>query len=426
MDVVANLFEQAKEILVGGVNSPVRAYKAVGGYPMFVKSGKGPYIFGEDDTTYIDYVLSYGPLLAGHAHESVTADIHNALIKGTTFGAPTSKETDLAKKIKEFVPSCEKIRLVNSGTEAAMSAIRLARGFTGKDIIVKFNGCYHGHVDALLVSAGSGALTLGKPTSSGIPESVVQHTRVLEFNDVDALIKCFQEEGDKIAAVAIEPICGNMGVILPDPEFISACRELTTQYGACLVFDEVMTGFRAAKNGAQAKLGVTPDVTCLGKVIGGGLPCAAYGGKKEIMDCLAPIGDVYQAGTLSGNPLAVTAGLSMMSLIEDYGIYEAAEKNTDVLVAGINELIKKYKAPMVVNQAGTMFTIFFSDKPLKNVHDVNNCDMEMFKKFFHFMKDNGILMPPSQYEANFVSSEHNQKVINKTLTVIDKFLNDQF
>ncbi len=422
MGSTINHFDDAQEVLVGGVNSPVRAYKAVGGYPIFIKSGKGPYIFSEDGETFIDYVLSYGPLLAGHAPESVISDIHNALIKGTTFGAPTTKETSLAKKIREFVPSCEKVRLVNSGTEAAMSAIRLARGYTKREVIVKFNGCYHGHVDALLVAAGSGALTLGKPSSDGIPESVIQHTRVLEFNDVDALKQLFNEEGDAIAAVVLEPVCGNMGVILPSPEFLEACRNLTTEYDACLVFDEVMTGFRAGKHGAQGKLGITPDITCLGKVIGGGLPCAAYGGKKEIMDCLAPIGNVYQAGTLSGNPLAVTAGLSMMNLIQEYGIYERAENNTDALVSGINELIKKYQAPVVINHIGTMFTIFFSNRPLRNVQDVNQCNMDLFKRFFHVMKDNGILIPPSQYEANFVSSEHNQKVINKTLTVIDEFL----
>ena len=251
METTANHYDEAQEILVGGVNSPVRAYKAVGGYPIFMKSGKGPYIFGEDGQTYIDYVLSYGPLLAGHAHESVTADIHNALIKGTTFGAPTTKETSLAKKIRDFVPSCEKVRLVNSGTEAAMSAIRLARGYTGKEIIIKFNGCYHGHVDSLLVSAGSGALTLGSPSSAGIPESVIKHTRVLDFNDTDGLKKCFESEGDQIAAVVLEPICGNMGVVLPDSEFLITCRELTSKHNACLVFDEVMTGFRVAKGGAQ-------------------------------------------------------------------------------------------------------------------------------------------------------------------------------
>ena len=329
-------FEEANDVLVGGVNSPVRAYKSVGGEPVFLKSGKGAQVTAIDNQTYIDYVLSYGPLLAGHAPESVLSDIHNTMIKGTTFGAPTENETQLAKSIRSFFPSCEKVRLVNSGTEATMSAIRLARGATKRDVIVKFNGCYHGHVDSLLVAMGSGGLTLGKPSSAGIPDDVTKHTRVLEYNDTESLVALFESEGNHIAAIIMEPVCGNMGVVLPEASFMETCRKLCTDYGSLLIFDEVMTGFRAGKHGAQGAFNIAPDITCLGKVIGGGLPCAAYGGRADVMNHLAPLGDVYQAGTLSGNPLAVAAGRSMMRLIEDYGIYEKAEKQTQNLSKAFN------------------------------------------------------------------------------------------
>ena len=415
-------FESAKEILVGGVNSPVRAYNAVGGEPVFLKSGYGAYVTAENDDRYIDYVLSYGPLLAGHANESVVSDLHNAIIKGTTYGAPTTKETSLAKQIQAFVPSMEKMRFVNSGTEATMSSIRLARAVTERDIIVKFEGCYHGHVDSLLVAAGSGGLTLGKPTSAGVPESITNMTRVLPYNDVEALTNCFKNEGDKIAALIMEPVCGNMGVILPTDEFLNACRSLTMDSGALLIFDEVMTGFRAGKSGAQGVFGVTPDITCLGKVIGGGLPCAAYGGKREIMDHLAPLGNVYQAGTLSGNPLAVTAGLSMIHLIKGFGIYDKAESNTTKLMAELKKIIASHSLPIQINSIGTMFTVFFNSQPLTNLNDVNKCDMDKFKDYFHFMKDHGVLLPPSQYEANFVSSEHNDEIIEKTVECFNLFV----
>jgi glutamate-1-semialdehyde 2,1-aminomutase len=426
MNQTTNEFEAAKDVLVGGVNSPVRAYNAVGGAPVFIKSGQGPYVTSEQGQDYIDYVLSYGPLLAGHANESVVSDLHNAIIKGTTFGAPTVKETKLGRAITEFFPSIEKIRFVNSGTEATMSAIRLSRAVTNRSIIIKFEGCYHGHVDSLLVSAGSGGLTLGKPSSAGVPEVVTNETRVLPYNDVEALRQCFTTEGNQIAALIMEPVCGNMGVVLPSEEFLKACRSLTTDYGAILIFDEVMTGFRAGKSGAQGVFNVMPDITCLGKVIGGGLPCAAYGGKKEIMNHLAPLGDVYQAGTLSGNPLAITAGLAMMELIKSFNVYERAEENTTQLVSGLNKAIQAANAPIRVNAIGTMFTIFFTDKDINNVNDVNHCDMAMFKTFFHFMKDNGVLLPPSQYEANFVSSEHSHEVISKTIQLFETFLKDNY
>ena len=419
-------FEAAKNVLVGGVNSPVRAYNAVGGDPLFIKYGSGAHVISENNKRYIDYVLSYGPLLAGHANESVIADLHNAIIKGTTFGAPTVKETSLATEVKSFFPSIDKVRFVNSGTEATMSAIRLSRAVTKRDIILKFEGCYHGHVDSLLVSAGSGGLTLGKPTSAGIPDVVTSQTRVLPYNNTQRLEAYFKEEGDKTAAIIMEPVCGNMGVILPSKEFIKACRDLSKKYGALLIFDEVMTGFRANKYGVQGALNVYPDITCLGKVIGGGLPCAAYGGKAKFMDHLAPLGNVYQAGTLSGNPLAVTAGLSMMQLIKEFNVYEKAEQQTTKLVTGLKQLIKKNKVPIQVQSMGTMFTVFFKDGELLNLSDVSQCDMDQFKKYFHFMKTEGIIIPPSQYEANFVSSEHNDDVIDQTLNAFEKFLNQTF
>ena len=424
MEKTISAFESANDVLVGGVNSPVRAYKTVGGDPIFLKSGKGANVTAIDNQSYIDYVLSYGPLLAGHAHESVIADIHNTMIKGTTFGAPTENETRLAKSIRRFFPSCEKVRLVNSGTEATMSAIRLARGATKRDVIVKFNGCYHGHVDALLVAMGSGGLTLGKPSSAGIPEDVTKNTRVLEFNDTESLIQLFEKEGDHIAAIIMEPVCGNMGVVIPDDAFIKACRSLCDDHGALLIFDEVMTGFRAGKHGAQGAFNIEPDITCLGKVIGGGLPCAAYGGKSHIMDHLAPLGDVYQAGTLSGNPLAVAAGLSMMNLIESYNVYELAERQTQTLVQGLSNAIQESSVPAKVVHMGTMFTVFFTNHSIKNVHDVNQCDMNMLNRYFHHMKAHNILIPPSQYEANFVSSEHNDEIIEATIHAFQLFLND--
>ncbi|MEK9726833.1 MAG: glutamate-1-semialdehyde 2,1-aminomutase [Candidatus Margulisiibacteriota bacterium] len=426
MTINTTAFEAAKNVLVGGVNSPVRAYNAVGGDPVFMKSGSGPYVMAENNDRYIDYVLSYGPLLAGHANETVIADLHNAIIKGTTFGAPTIKETSLAETIRSFFPSMDKIRFVNSGTEATMSAIRLSRAVTKRDIIVKFEGCYHGHVDSLLVAAGSGGLTLGKPTSDGIPEAITNQTRVLRYNDVDQLTAFFQAEGNQVAAIIMEPVCGNMGVILPSMEFLNACRNLTNSHGALLIFDEVMTGFRAHKNGVQGMYDVIPDITCLGKVIGGGLPCAAYGGSRQIMDHLAPIGNVYQAGTLSGNPLAVTAGLAMMQLIKDFDVYDKAETQTTTLVSGLNEMIKQQQLPITINAVGTMFTVFFHKGPLHNLNDVSQCDMEMFKNYFHFMKSNGIIIPPSQYEANFVSSEHNDEVIETTLRTFKRFIDQMY
>ena len=414
--------KEANEVLVGGVNSPVRAYHAVGGDPVFLKSGKGAKVTDQDNQQYIDYVLSYGPLLAGHAPDSVVADLHNAIIKGTTFGAPTVKETELAKKLRSFYPSMQKIRFVNSGTEATMSAIRLARGFTKKNQIIKFDGCYHGHVDSLLVRTGSGGLTLGKPSSAGVPDALASFTHSLPYNDVDALTTCFNNHSNQIAAIILEPVCGNMGVVLPNHEFLEACQALAKTHGTIIIFDEVMTGFRAGKNGAQGVFNIQPDMTCLGKVIGGGLPMAAYGGREDIMNHLAPLGDVYQAGTLSGNPLAVTAGLSMIELIETYGVYDTAKAQCDRLVSGFKTAINTAGVPMSVQSIGTMFTVFFSAKIPQSLTDVSACNMDQFKQYFHFMKDHGILIPPSQYEANFVSSEHNNDVVDHTIKVFEKWV----
>jgi glutamate-1-semialdehyde 2,1-aminomutase len=418
------LFADAQSVLVGGVNSPVRAYKAVGRDPIFIESGKGPYVTSVEGKRYCDYVLSYGPLLAGHAHDMVIADIHNAIIKGTSFGAPTRHETALAKRIQSMMPAMQTIRFVNSGTEATMSAIRLARGATNRSHLVKFEGGYHGHVDSLLVSAGSGGLTLGTPSSAGIPHEVTAFTHVIPFNDTAALTTCFDQYGAQIAALIMEPVCGNMGVVLPDPEFLHACRRITSDHGSLLIFDEVMTGFRVHKNGAQGHYGIAPDITCLGKVIGGGLPCAAYGGSTALMHHVSPLGPVYQAGTLSGNPLAMRAGLAMMSLIADYGVYETAERQTHRLVAGIQHLCQANNVAMQVNALGTMFTVFFSATPVRSLTDVNNSNTDLFKAYFNYMVDHGILIPPSPYEANFVSSEHNDAVIDDTLAVIQGFIRD--
>jgi glutamate-1-semialdehyde 2,1-aminomutase len=424
MQTKMSVFEQAKDVLVGGVNSPVRAYGSVGGDPVFVASGKGAKITSNTGTSYIDYVLSYGPLLGGHANESILADIHNALIKGTTFGAPTEKETALANAIRRFFPSCEKIRLVNSGTEATMSAIRLARGATKRPLIVKFDGHYHGHVDALLVGAGSGGLTLGQPSSAGIPPDVTKNTRVIPFNDCDALQRLFKQEGHNIAGLIMEPVCGNMGVVLPKKDFLQACQSECHRHGALLIFDEVMTGFRVGPSGAQGVFNITPDLTCLGKVIGGGLPLAAYGGRADVMSHLAPEGDVYQAGTLSGNPIAVSAGLATLQLIESYGIFDAAEKQTRRLVDGLRAVIHEFSAPMQVTAIGTMFTVFFSRHPIHSVVDVKLCDMAMFSRYFSHMNRHGILIPPSQFEANFVSSEHKDDIIDDTIDIVSRFIAD--
>ena len=409
------LFKEACNRLVGGVNSPVRAFNSVGGQPVFFKQGKGAYLTSEDDQTYIDYVQSWGPLILGHANPEVVSAIQEAAAKGTSFGAPTKIETTCAARLQELVPSLEKVRFVNSGTEATMSAIRLARGVTKKEIIIKFDGAYHGHADSLLVAAGSGGLTLSQPDSEGVPKAFVQHTRVLPYNDIQALEAVFKEEGDCIAGIIMEPISGNMGVIPATKAFISTCRRLCDQTKAVLIFDEVMTGFRAHLNGAQAYFNCTPDLTCLGKVVGGGLPCAAYGGRAELMDQLAPLGPVYQAGTLSGNPCAMAAGFATLTQLTPER-FKLAEKRVKQLVEGVLDAAKTAGVQLCAQYVGTMFTFFYtSDKEITQLNDVKKCNMTQFKQMYHHLLEQGIYMAPSQYEANFMSMCHTEDDINKTI-----------
>lgn len=418
------LFEQAKKVLVGGVNSPVRSFKAVGGVPLFIKKGKGCYLYSEDGDTFIDYVLSWGPLLFGHANEDVIDALQKALQNGTSFGAPCTLETELAKLIQHFYPSCEKIRLVSSGTEATMSAIRLARGFTGRKKILKFNGCYHGHVDSLLVQAGSGGLTLGKPDSEGVLPEITEQTLLCEYNDLEDVAKAFQKYRNEIAAVIIEPVAGNMGVILPQNSFLSELRKLCTEHQTVLIFDEVMAGFRVSPKGVQGVYNITPDLTCLGKVIGGGLPCGALGGKAEIMDHLSPLGHVYQAGTLSGNPLAATAGIAMLQILKNHPEkFAHAEKMTKKLVDGLKTILKEKSLPYQINTAGTMFTLFFTSKPVHNLNDAKTSDLQEFSRFYTEMLNRGVYLAPSQFESNFLSSAHTEKDIDQTLQAFNESFN---
>jgi glutamate-1-semialdehyde 2,1-aminomutase len=412
------LFEEAQHILVGGVDSPVRAFKHVDGVPLFVRSGSGPYLHTEDDLTYIDYVLSWGPLLLGHAHPRVVSAITDAATRGTSFGAPTSAETALAQRVQAFFPSMEKLRFVNSGTEACMSAIRLARGFTGRPLLVKFEGCYHGHADGLLVAAGSGGLTHGCPDSAGVTSEVAAQTLVVPYNDNEAIQELFLREGHRIAGVIVEPVCGNMGVVLPRPDFLPLLRKLCTTYGSVLIFDEVMTGFRVHQGGAQALYGIRPDLTCLGKVVGGGLPCAAYGGRAEIMACIAPEGPVYQAGTLSGNPVAMAAGLAMLETLETD--FQKALDYTTQLCAGIDRIISDLEMPVQVVQCGTMFCVIFSKDRIYSLADVKLADLAGFKRYFWGMLEAGVYLAPSQFESNFVSAVHDQATLDHTLQAITR------
>jgi|694.fasta_scaffold87900_5 glutamate-1-semialdehyde 2,1-aminomutase len=410
------LFKKAQEVFVGGVNSPVRSFNAVGGEPLFIKRGKGCYIYSEDGDAFIDYVLSWGPLLFGHANDQIVKALQITLEQGTSFGASCAREVELAHLIQHFFPVCEKIRLVNSGTEATMSAIRLARGYTGRKKILKFSGCYHGHVDSLLVQAGSGGLTFGKPNSAGIPQETVDQTLLCEYNDIKGVERAFKEYPKEIAAVILEPIPGNMGVILPKDSFLSELRRLCTKHQTVLIFDEVMSGFRITPGGVQALYQIKPDLTCLGKIIGGGLPCGAFGGKKEIMEYLSPQGPVYQAGTLSGNPLAAAAGIAMLKILkEEQHRYVHAEKMTQKLVKGMKVIFKEKSMPCQINHAGTMFTLFFADKPVRNLMEAKKADVEKFGRFFQGMLKRGVYFAPSQFEANFMSSEHGEKEIDATL-----------
>jgi len=412
-----NLFEQAKTVIPGGVNSPVRAFNGVGGNPIFFTKGEGAYLFDADGKKYIDYVASWGPMILGHANQAVVNAVKETLEKGLGFGAPTEIETTLAKKVCELVPSIELVRMVSSGTEATMSAIRLARGFTGRDKIVKFEGCYHGHSDSLLVKAGSGALTLGVPTSPGVPAALAEHTLTLEYNNVDQVREVLSEVGDEVACIIVEPVAGNMNCIPPVDGFLQGLREICDEHGVVLIFDEVMTGFRVALGGAQAYYGVKPDLTTLGKVIGGGLPVGAFGGKREIMEYIAPLGPVYQAGTLSGNPMSMSAGLAMLNaLSDDVNFYQNLSKKVQMLTDGILAQAKANNIGMTANMVGGMFGLFFTDSDsVTNFNETSQCDVERFKKFYHLMLEEGIYMAPSAYEAGFVSNAHSNEDIQATI-----------
>lgn len=414
------LFEEARRYIPGGVNSPVRAFSRVGGQPVFFRSGRGAHLIDEDGRDYIDYIGSWGPMIVGHAHPAVIEAVQAAMENGLSFGAPTSIETEVARKITEIMPSIELVRMVNSGTEATMSAIRVARGFTGRDKILKFEGCYHGHADSLLVKAGSGALTLGEPDSLGIPRSFAEHTLTLEYNNADAVQRLFADQGDSIAAVIVEPVAGNMGCVPPVAGFLETLREVCTRHGTVLIFDEVMTGFRVAIGGAQSVYGITPDLTTLGKVIGGGMPVGAFGGRRDIMEMVAPLGGVYQAGTLSGNPIAMTAGLKTLELIEAPGFYENLDRQTAKLVDGLSATAAKHDIPLATNRLGSMFGFFFTDaSPVTTFTQVMEADSDRFNLFFNAMLQQGINLAPSPFESGFVSAAHDDADIEKTLTAAD-------
>jgi glutamate-1-semialdehyde 2,1-aminomutase len=412
-----NLFEQAKAVIPGGVNSPVRAFNGVGGNPIFFTKGEGAYLFDADDKKYIDYVASWGPMILGHANQDVVNAVKATLENGLGFGAPTEIETTLANKVCELVPSIELVRMVSSGTEATMSAIRLARGYTGRDNIVKFEGCYHGHSDSLLVKAGSGALTLGVPTSPGVPASLAEHTLTLEYNNIDQVREVLNEVGEDVACIIVEPVAGNMNCIPPVDGFLQGLREVCDEHGVVLIFDEVMTGFRVALGGAQAYYNVKPDLTTLGKVIGGGLPVGAFGGKREIMEYIAPLGPVYQAGTLSGNPMSMSAGLAMLNVLSaDANFYQNLNVKVQKLTKGILEKAKANNIGMTANVVGGMFGLFFTDSDsVTNFNETSQCDVERFKKFYHLMLEEGIYMAPSAYEAGFVSNAHSDEDIHATI-----------
>src|ERR1700690_441225 len=411
----ALLFKQAVELMPGGVNSPVRAFKAVGGSPVFIKSAKGSCIIDADDNEYIDYVLSWGPMITGHAHPAVVKALKAAAEKGTSFGAPTALEIELARLIVAAVPSIEKIRMVNSGTEATMSAIRVARGFTGRDKIIKFEGCYHGHADGLLVKAGSGAMTFGLPDSPGVPKSYARNTITLPYNDINAFKKMIEKEWRDIACVILEPVVGNIGWVLPAPGFLEVVRKLTRKNGIVMIFDEVMTGFRVAFGGAQAYYGIKPDMTCLGKVIGGGLPVGAYGGTKEIMAMVSPEGPVYQAGTLSGNPLAMTAGIATIKELSKTGAYEKMESNCSMLESGLKDAARRAGVKTKFYRAGSMFCTYFTDVDVYDYHSAKTADTKMFARFFSEMLQKGVNIAPSQFEAGFMSLAHSGRDIEFTV-----------
>ena len=414
----SQLFAAAQKHIPGGVNSPVRAFKGVGGDPVFIESAAGPYLYGADGKKYIDYVGSWGPMILGHAHHEVIEAVEAVVRRGLSFGAPTQIETQMADKVCELMPSIEMVRMVSSGTEATMSAIRLARGYTGRDKIVKFEGCYHGHSDSLLVKAGSGALTFGEPSSPGVPASLAEHTVTLDYNDSEQLRETFARIGEQVACIIVEPVAGNMNCIPPLPGFLETLREVCDESGAVLIFDEVMTGFRVALGGVQALYGVTPDLTTLGKIIGGGMPVGAFGGKREIMEKISPLGPVYQAGTLSGNPVAMTAGLKTLELIATPGFFDELTHKTAHLTNGLREKAEAAGVPVAVNQVGGMFGLFFTDaEVVANFSESTACNQEQFRRFFHAMLDRGVYMAPSSFEAGFVSIAHSETDIEQTLAI---------
>ena len=418
------LFQRAQESIPGGVNSPVRAFYGVGGDPIFFKSAAGAYLTDEDGKKYIDYVGSWGPMIAGHTHPHVVNAVMERLQDGLSFGAPTAIEVELAERIKQLVPSIEMVRMVSSGTEATMSALRLARGFTRRDKIIKFAGCYHGHSDCLLVKAGSGALTLGVPSSAGVPDSIVQHTLVAEFNRIETVEALFAKHGQDIAAIIVEPVAGNMNCVLPIPGFLQGLRAICDQYGSVLIFDEVMTGFRVAKGGAQERYQIKPDLTTLAKIIGGGMPVGAFGGRADMMKSIAPLGPVYQAGTLSGNPVAMAAGLATLKLISAPGFYADLEKKTEWLMHGLEECARAAKIPFITTSVCGMFGLYFTEaNKIETLADVMKCNVPQFQKFYHGMLEQGIYLAPSAFEAGFISAMHGEQEINKTLIAAEKVFN---
>ena len=414
------LFERACRTIPGGVNSPVRAFRSVGGTPRFIQRAQGPYIWDAEDTRYIDYVGSWGPAILGHAHPEIIEAVQKAAVNGLSFGAPTEAEIEIAEVIAARLPSMEKIRLVSSGTEATMSAIRLARGYTGRNMIIKFEGCYHGHADSLLVKAGSGMLTFGNPTSSGVPEDFIRHTLVLNYNDLTAVQAAFAAHGDDIACIIVEPIAGNMNLVKPAQGFLEGLRSLCTQHGALLIFDEVMTGFRVGPQGVQGLTGITPDLTTLAKVIGGGMPVGAFGGRAEVMDQIAPLGGVYQAGTLSGNPVAVAAGLATLRLLAQPGFYEFLAKQSATLANGLTERAQAAGITFCADHIGGMFGLYFREAVPTTLDEASDSNVELFKRFFHAMLDKGVYFAPSAFEAGFISATHDDVVIQQTLDAAEQ------